>query len=668
MSQSRRHGALPLLIVLAVAPNLWGQLRTPHIGYVYPAGGRQGDTFQIEISGQYLDGASNVYVSGSGVRATVIEHITPLGGQLSNDLRLRTRELQKKGMDAAGFKEMAEIQRKIDASSNRSAYPVLSETVTCRVTIAANAEPGERELRLQVAAGLSNPLVFCVGQLPEFREKGWKSSPADANLIVTLPAGINGRIVPGSFERYRPLVRRTQPYLPADVDRYCFAARKGQQLVLAVKARELTPYLADAVPGWFQATVTLCDAQGKELAYDDDYRFHPDPVLHYEVPKNGDYVLEIKDAIYRGREDFVYRIMVGELPFVTSIFPLGCRAGEQVSIELKGWNLPTSKLTMDTKGKKPGVYPVSVRAKNLVSNQMPFAVDTLPGCLEKEPNNELKSAQKVTLPIIVNGRIDQSGDWDIFSFAARAGGQIVAEVTARRLDSPLDSVLKLTDAQGRQVAFNDDHEDKGSGLHTHFADSLLTATAPADGTYYVHLGDIQQKGGVEYAYRLRISPPRPDFDLRVVPSVINVAAGGTARVSVYALRKDGFSGDITLALKDAPKGYVLKGDRVPAKQDKAEVTLTVPAMPPAEPLSLTVEGRATVGGQQIVRQAVPAEDMMQAFAYRHLVAAKDLKVAVIKRGGAPPSAKALGSQPVKAPAGGASQPPVGMSVSNTNHN
>ncbi|MCL5283055.1 MAG: hypothetical protein M1376_24500 [Planctomycetes bacterium] len=668
MSRTRRYGVLPLVLVLVVVPNLWAQSRTPHIGYVYPAGGRQGDTFPMEISGQYLDGASNVYISGNGVRATVIEHVAPLAGQLSNDLRLRVRELQKKGTDAAGFKEMAEIQKRFDASSNRTAYPVLSETVTCRVTIAANAEPGEREFRLQVAAGLSNPMVFCVGQLPEFREKDWKSGPADANLAVTLPADINGRIVPGSFERYRSLVRRTQPYLPADVDRYRFAARRGQQLVLAVKARELMPYLADAVPGWFQATVTLYDAQGKELAYDDDYRFHPDPVLHYEVPQNGDYVIEIKDAIYRGREDFVYRVAVGELPFVTSIFPLGCRAGEQAKIELKGWNLPTKTLTVDTKGKKPGVYPVSVRAKNLVSNQMPFAVDTLPESLEKEPNNELKSAQKVTLPVIVNGRIDPPGDWDIFRFTARAGSQIVAEVNARRLDSPLDSVLKLTDAQGRQMAFNDDHEDKGAGLHTHFADSLLTATAPADGTYYLHLGDIQQQGGAEYAYRLRISPPRPDFDLRIVPSVINVAAGGTARVTIYALRKDGFSGDLTLALKDAPKGYVLKGDRVPANQDKAEVTLTVPPTPPAEPLSLVVEGRATVGGQQIVRPAVPAEDMMQAFAYRHLVAAKDLKVAVIKRGGVPASAKALGSQPVKVPAGGASQLSVGMSTDDTNHN
>src|SRR5512143_991446 len=144
IDQPRWHRVLPVAMVLMAAPNLWAQSRTPHIGYVYPAGGRQGDTFQIEISGQYLDGASNVYVSGSGVRAVVIEHLAPLAGPLSNDLRLRTREIQKKGMDAAGFKEIAEIQKKFDASSNRSAYPVLSETVTCRVTIAANADPGER--------------------------------------------------------------------------------------------------------------------------------------------------------------------------------------------------------------------------------------------------------------------------------------------------------------------------------------------------------------------------------------------------------------------------------------------------------------------------------------------------------------------------------------------
>ena len=221
-------------------------------------------------------------------------------------------------------------------------------------------------------------------------------------MNITLPAIVNGQILPGGVDRYR------------------FQARKGQQLVVAATARELIPYLADAVPGWFQAALALYDAKGKELAYADDYRFHPDPVLHYEIPEDGEYVVEIRDSIYRGREDFVYRITVGELPFVTSIFPLGGRAGAQTTVELKGWNLPVTSLTLDAT-QEPGVYPLAVRKEDRISNRVPFAVDTLPECLEQEPNNTMPAAQPVTLPIIVNGRIDRPGDWDVFRFEGRAG-------------------------------------------------------------------------------------------------------------------------------------------------------------------------------------------------------------------------------------------------------
>ena len=75
--------------------------------------------------------------------------------------------------------------------------------------------------------------------------------------------------------------------------------------------------------------MVLSDANGKEVAYDDDYRFKPDPMIFYEVPKDGEYVLGDLRRLYRGREDFVYRITAGELPFVTSIFPLGGRAGDR---------------------------------------------------------------------------------------------------------------------------------------------------------------------------------------------------------------------------------------------------------------------------------------------------------------------------------------------------
>ena len=633
-----------LFVSLVIAPAALASMpgaraqREPHIGYIYPAGGRQGATFQAAIGGQYLDGVSGVDISGGGIHATVIEHVKPLNGKEINLLRDRLKELQQimnapkpekwegdtgdkanaaaspdPNMDRAALqKEMAEIKKKLANPKNRNRdNPQLSEDVTLKIVLAPDAEPGRRELRLKTATGLSNPLVFHIGQLPEYTEKEPNSKTADTEVLSLLPLVINGQITPG------------------DVDRFRLKLSKGTRLVMAASAQELIPYLADGVPGWFQATLALYDATGNELAYVDDYRFHPDPVVFYEIPRDGEYLIEIRDSIYRGREDFVYRIAVGELPFVTSIFPLGGTAGAQTTVEANGWNLPASELTLDG-GLQAGISNFEFRISNLKCS-VPFAVDTLPECLEKEPNNEQASAQPVTLPIIVNGRIDRSGDVDMFRFECHAGDEIVAEVYARRLDSPLDSVLKLTDTTGRQIAFNDDHEDKGAGLTTHHADSLLSVTLPADGTYYLAIGDAQHKGGLAYGYRLRISPPQPDFELRVVPSSVNVRAAATAALTVYALRKDGFSGEIALTLKDAPSGFTLTGGKVPAGQDQAKVTLKVPPMPMTEPVSLHLEGRAAIQEREIVRPAVPADDMMQAFFYRHLVPAKDLKVTVIPR-------------------------------------
>jgi hypothetical protein len=49
------------------------QQTTPHLGYAYPAGGRQGSTFQVKVGGQFLDGLTNCYITGVGVRAAVVE-------------------------------------------------------------------------------------------------------------------------------------------------------------------------------------------------------------------------------------------------------------------------------------------------------------------------------------------------------------------------------------------------------------------------------------------------------------------------------------------------------------------------------------------------------------------------------------------------------------------
>ena len=639
---------------VALASSAWGQ-REPHVGYVYPAGGQQGTTFSVVIGGQYFNNAADLFITGTGVSAKVAEQERPLTPKEAQELRDQLAKLQDKRSKGQCLtpdeqKTAQELKKKLEALGRRRASPALGEFVTVEITIDAHAALGKREVRLATPGGLSNPMAFYVGQLPEFTKPDWKSSvrpdgsketvkPAANEIAVTLPATLNGQIPPGGG------------------DKYCFPARAGQQLLVAASARELIPYLADAVPGWFQATLTLYDDAGNELAYADAFEFHPDPVLFYKIPKDGDYVLEIKDSLYRGREDFVYRVNLGELPFITGVFPLGGKVGSPLTLGLSGWNLPLSQTTPDLGAVEGGAHFVSAGP---LSNRLPFALDTLPEIVASKANNTLASAQKITLPIIINGRVEKPGDWDVFAFDGKAGDTVVAEVCARRLGSPLDSVLKLTDAAGKQLAFNDDYDDKAAGLETHHADSYLSFVLPSSGTYYVHLGDAEHNGGAAYGYRLRISAPRPDFELRVVPSAINVRVGASAPVTVYALRKDGFTGEIALSLKDLPAGLKLSAARVPANQDKVSLTLSAAPAATTQPVSLTMEGSAKIQGRQVVRAAVPADDMMQAFAYRHLVPAQTWEVTATGRFRPRDTAQIVSATPIRIPAGKTARIEVSM--------
>ena len=621
---------IALLTVFAAAPGLArAQPAAPNLGFVYPAGGQQGTTFTVSVGGQNLNDTSAAILSGSGAQIRVVGFERPLTQRELNDLREELQRLQEKRaaarndakqpFTAADEKRTAEIRQLMASRGNRQVPAAIAQTVMLEITLDPNASIGERELRLRTAGGLSNPLAFWIGQQPEATapvviataSRPARVSPKSARE-VTLPATINGQILPG------------------EVDRHRFAARQGQRLTFAVSARALVPYLADAVPGWFQATLAVRDPGGRELAYVDDYRFGPDPVLACEIPADGQYTVEIKDALFRGREDFVYRIVAGELPFITHVYPLGGVAGRRIGLELNGWNLPRERLEIDTEGRTPGTLLLSLPNQGQFSNAVRFRLDAARDGPAAELDDTTAETAQHTLPIVVNGRIERPGDDDVFRFTGRAGEQIVAEVMARRLGSPLDSILLLSDANGRVLANNDDSEDKGAGLLTHHADSAITYTLPADGAYSLRVADAQRQGGPDYGYRLRVGAPQPDFELRVVPSAINVRAGASVPITVYALRRDGFSGEIALALGDR-SGFVLSGARIPAGQSQVKLTITA-ANVRDELTSLRLFGRATIAGAAVTRPAVPADDREQAFAYHHLVPAREFRACVVGRG------------------------------------
>lgn len=623
-----------------------------YIGFVYPAGAQQGTTTQIRLGGQRIDNAEGAIVSGTGVEAKLVEYRWYLNNQEVALMREQLQELQRlakekektgEALDDATRQLMDRLQQRMNEWENFPANRAIVNFAIVEVTVAADAEPGPREIRLVTNQGVTNPLPFYVSQLPEFvrppiktcqlpvlgneQAAERKRPPEEKEVKVTVPCVVNGQIAPGFVNAYR------------------FEAHKGQRLVIKAYTRDLVPYMADAVPGWFQSVLTLYNAQGRVVAFSDSFRFHPDPVIYYEVPEDGEYVLTISDALFRGREDFVYRISIAEIPFITSIFPLGRRAGESISPEIQGWNTEGAEAKLPPPEVSPGIYCVIVSKNGMISNHVPFAVDVLPEVMEKEPNNNPNEAEKVNLPVIVNGRINQPGDFDVFSLEGKAGQTLVAEVVARRLDSPLDSVLRITDATGKPVALNDDYEDPGMGQMTYHADSYIMVSLPADGTYFVTIGDTTRKGGAEYGYRLRISEPRPDFALRVVPSGTAIRGESSGAVRVYAIRKDGFAGDIQVSLKEPPEGFANAPVVLRGNQETVQLGIKTTLKDSGGAVALRIEGRAKVVDQEIVREAVPAEDRMQAFLWRHLLPALDFQVRVYDPNYRPQPARAMPEVP-----------------------
>jgi hypothetical protein len=88
-----------------------------------------------------------------------------------------------------------------------------------------------------------------------------------------------------------------------------------------------------------------------------------------------------------------------------------------------------------------------------------------------------------------------SYDW--FEFSANKGQRVSVETVAARLGSKMDSVLRIVNAAGRELARNDD----APGMS---GDSVLNFAAPATGDYFIEVRDVNYGGGSSFFYRLRV--------------------------------------------------------------------------------------------------------------------------------------------------------------------
>ena len=221
-------------------------------------------------------------------------------------------------------------------------------------------------------------------------------------------------------------------------------------------------------------------------------------------------------------------------PRLDAVFPGGgCRGQSTVLTAAGDWSVwPVQAwvdrpgielLAGDAKGElrlnvaadaEPGVYWFRLHQAEGATGLKPLVIGTLAETTETEPNNGPQAAHRLELPVTVNGRLERSGDVDVFAASLQAGQTLVASLEAHcHLASPMDGVLQLCDAGGFVLAQCDDYR----GL-----DPQLVFEVPRDGLYHVRVfafpanpdSNINFAGGPELrlsidAYYRRISRPYP---------------------------------------------------------------------------------------------------------------------------------------------------------------
>ena len=589
----KRNAFLWPLLALA-ASSLWAD---PYVGYAYPSGVQAGTTNRLVIGGQRLSGLSGGWVSGEGVEIVKVERVPNFGvpngkgqrewlekwvyGILAGRRKMPSRE-KVNDSDLVGWTrckwwetmdELPPLEFSMVAHylfTPRNALqmsPSLSERMIVTVVARPDAQPGVRRLVLFDARGASAPRPLLVTAEPHVAEPLYRPPPRKRAGAPTgeapsprcqLPVVLDGQVLPGETDVFR------------------LELKGGARLMCLVTARELTPYLGDAVPGFFNPVLRLADESGAEVAFADDYGYLPDPVLACEVPSNGVYRLEIRDNLYRGRADFVYSIACfadgRKLPSVASR-AFAAHPKVNVSHEDGAW---TWRGTLATPG------AVAVR----------------------------------------DFEISKPGAWQFETFARQHG-------------SPLDGVVKLFGPMtgffwksGPLLATWDDVTNSvfvGSVPQAE-CDPVGCWRFSEPGTYRLVVSDRVGGGDGDYQFMLSAKPAEPTFEAYASKSTFVLPPGKTERLkfNVRIVRRNGFAGPVAL---DGDGAFKFTPAQVAATADVATVTAQPLDRKWFGPREFRFSARAEVSaGCERIVPIVPADEMEQAFAYTHLLPSDAFRV------------------------------------------
>ncbi|MEX2288323.1 MAG: PPC domain-containing protein, partial [Planctomycetaceae bacterium] len=429
-----------------------------------------------------------------------------------------------------------------------------ANNIAATVKVAADCRLGEHVAQVRTKSGISDYRTFYVGALPIVDEKEPNSdfaAPQKIALNVTVHGVIDNE----------------------DVDYFVVDAKKGQRIAVEIEAMRLGMTLCDPY-------VAILDAKRFELAAKDDSPLLlQDAAATIVAPADGPYIVQVRDSAYGGNGSCNYRVHIGTFPRPTGVYPAGGKIGEEIEVRFLG----DAAGEFTAKYKLPAAveedYGLLAAADGVVApSENSFRLSEQPNVLEVEPNNAPAQSTSAQLPLAFNGVIGVVGDVDFFKFTAKKGEVYEIDCFARRLRSPLDSVMYIHNAAGTALVGNDDAKNK---------DSYFRFTFPEDGEYLLQVTDHLGRGGPDYVYRVEFTPVKPTLTVQI-PRVarysqyrqqIYVPKGNRFATLINVARSD-FGGPIMLEPKDLPQGITMVAQEMPANMDLMPVVFEAAADAP----------------------------------------------------------------------------------------
>lgn len=511
--------------------------------------------------------------------APTLRPVMPLGMQRGTTLELTLTGTNLAGPTGLWTSFPAKVT--IPTASNNGKDPA---KLTVQLEVPKDAPLGFHAVRLATNHGMSNVRLFCLDDLVQVLENNANHTVAMAQP-VTPPCVVVGRADAEATDYFKVPVAA------------------GQRLAFEVLGRRLGSA--------FDPQLTLFDAKtGRELSHgysNDAPGLQTDARIVRTFKEAGEVIVAIRDLAYRGGDDFVYRLRIGDFPCATTPLPLAVKRGSKTQVRFTGpavEGVPPVEVTAPTDPNVENLW-VSPRGASGISGwPVSLALSDLDETVEQEPNNDPAKANRVPVPGAVTGRLQDKGDVDHYIFTLKKGIRYIIEAHTHELHAPSEVDLVLRDTKGNQVQAS-----------APAGPARLDFTPPADGDYVLVVTHLHSWGGPDECYRVTITPYEPGFTLTLPTDHLDMPPGGAAGLPVYLVRRD-YTGPIELSVVGAAgvtaTATIGAGTAPPPNVPAATLVLTAGADQAPGPRLFRVQTKATINGKAVVDFATVRPAVSQA--------------------------------------------------------